>query len=165
MDLNRSALLFAKGKDIPNTEFLVADAEQLPFKEKTVNRIICAEIIEHLHEPEKMIAESGRVLADCGKIVISTPNENSIWGVYEFLWDVLGRGRNYGETHLKFFCVPELETSFASYPERTHTTLFLTSPVVALLGNRTLLRWAVSFDGVFERLNGGVIIVFGARKR
>ncbi|MDD1681268.1 MAG: flippase-like domain-containing protein [Methanoregula sp.] len=165
MDLNRNALQFAKGKDIPNTEFLIADAEQLPFKDKTVNRIICAEIIEHLHEPEKMIAESDRVLADCGKIVISTPNENSVWGVYEFLWDALGRGRNYGETHLKFFSVSELETSFSTYPEHSHTTLFLLSPVVALLGNRTLLRWTVRFDRLFERLNGGVIIVFGAQKK
>ncbi len=54
MDLNRGALLFAKGKDIPNTEFLVADAEQLPFRENTVDRIICAEIIEHLHEPDRI---------------------------------------------------------------------------------------------------------------
>jgi 2-polyprenyl-3-methyl-5-hydroxy-6-metoxy-1,4-benzoquinol methylase len=165
MDLNRSALLFAKSKDIPNTEFLIADAEQLPFKEKTISRIICAEIIEHLNEPEKMIAESDRVLVDSGKIVLSTPNENSVWGVYEFLWDMLGRGRNYGETHLKFFTVSDLETSFSTYPERSHTTLFLTSPVVALSGNRTLLRWAVRFDGLFERLNGGVIIVFSAQKR
>ena len=165
MDLNRAALQFAKGKNIPNTEFLIADAEQLPLREKTVDRIICAEIIEHLHEPEKMIAESERVLADGGKIVISTPNESSVWGVYEFLWDVLGRGRNYGETHLKFFSVPELEKCFATYPERFHTTLFFISPVVALLGNRTLLHWGICFDNMVERLNGGVIIVLSARKR
>jgi uncharacterized protein (TIRG00374 family) len=164
MDVNRSALLFAKGKNIPNTEFLIADAEQLPFREKTVSRIICAEIIEHLHEPEKMIAESERVLKDEGIIVISTPNERSIWGMYEFLWDVLGRGRNYGETHLKFFSVSELANDFASFPERVHTTLFFISPSVALLGNRTLLRWSVRFDSLFERLNGGVIIVFRAKK-
>lgn len=165
MDLNRAALLFAKGKNIPNTEFLIADAEQLPFKDKSINRIICAEIIEHLHEPEKMIAESQRVLTDYGKIVISTPNENSIWGLYEFLWDVLGRGRNYGETHLKFFSVPELEKYFAPYPQRSHTTLFFLSPVVALLRNRTLLGWGIRFDHLFERCNQGVIIVLSAQKR
>ncbi len=109
--------------------------------------------------------ESKRVLKDCGKIVISTPNENSVWGVYEFLWDVLGRGRNYGETHLKFFSVPELEKCFASYPERSHSTLFFISPVVGLLGNRTLLRWGVRFDSMVEQLNGGVIIVMSARKK
>lgn len=164
MDLNRNALLYAKGKYIRNTEFLIADAERLPFREKTVDRIICAEIIEHLHEPEQMIAESERVLKSTGKIVISTPNEHSVWGAYEFFWDVLGRGRNYGETHLKFFSVPELETCFASYPERAHTTLFFISPLVALFGNRTLVRWAVRFDGLFERINAGVIIVFSAKK-
>jgi uncharacterized protein (TIRG00374 family) len=164
VDLNRSALKFAKEKNIPDTEFLIADAEQLPFKEKTVNRIICAEIIEHLHEPEKMIAESERILKAGGRIVISTPNERSIWGVYEFFWDVLGRGRNYGETHLKFFSVPELDQYFTSYSQRIHTTLFFISPVIALLSNRTLLRWGVRFDGMFERLNSGVIIVFSARK-
>ncbi len=165
MDLNRNALLFAKGKKIPNTEFLIADAEHLPFREKSVNRIICAEIIEHLHAPEMMIEESERVLRDKGRIVISTPNEHSVWGVYEFFWDVLGRGRNYGETHLKFFSVPELQECFASYPEQVHTTLFFISPVVALLGNRTLVRWAVRFDGMIERLNGGVVIVFSATKK
>lgn len=165
MDLNRNALHYAKGKNIRNTEFLIADAERLPFREKTVDRIICAEIIEHLHEPEQMIAESERVLKDSGKIVISTPNEHSVWGAYEFFWDVLGRGRNYGETHLKFFSVPELETCFASYPERAHTTLFFISPLVALLGNRTLVRWAVRFDRLFERINAGVIIVFSAKKQ
>ena len=165
MDLNRSALRFAKGKNITNTEFLIADAEQLPFNEKTIDRIICAEIIEHLHEPEKMIAESERVLRGGGKIAISTPNEHSIWGVYEFFWDVLGRGRNYGETHLRFFSVPELESCFTSYPERSHTTLFFISPVIALLGNRTILRWGVRFDEMLERVNGGVIIVFSAKKR
>ncbi|HEX3000991.1 MAG TPA: flippase-like domain-containing protein [Methanoregula sp.] len=165
MDLNHNALLYARGKNNRNTEFLIADAERLPFREKTVDRIICAEIIEHLHEPEKMIAESKRVLKDPGKIVISTPNEHSVWGVYEFFWDVLGRGRNYRETHLKFFSVPELETCFTSYPERAHTTLFFISPLVALLGNRTLVHWAVRFDGLFERINTGVIIVFSAKKQ
>jgi uncharacterized protein (TIRG00374 family) len=165
MDVNRNALLFAKGKNIPNTEFLIADAEQLPFKEKTITKIICAEIIEHLHKPEKMIAESERVLYRGGTIVISTPNEHSIWGMYEFLWDVFGRGRNYGETHLKFFPVSELEDYFVPYAERAHTTLFFISPVVALLGSRTLLRWSVRFDSLLERINGGVCIVFSAKKR
>lgn len=143
---------------------LIADAENLPFKKDTFSKIICAEIIEHLHQPEKMIAESERVLKKGGAIVISTPNEQSVWGVYEFFWDVLGRGRNYGETHLKFFSVLELEDFFASYSERTHTTLFFISPLIALLGEKTLLRWSIRFDSLLERLNGGVIIVFSAKK-
>jgi len=165
MDLNRSALKFAKEKNIPDTEFLIADAEQLPFKEGTIQRIICAEIIEHLHKPEMMIAESERILKGGGRIVISTPNEKSIWGIYEFFWDVFGRGRNYGETHLKFFSVSELEQSFSSYPERKHTTLFFLSPVLALINSRIILNWGIRFDRLFEGINSGVIIVFSARKK
>jgi ubiquinone/menaquinone biosynthesis C-methylase UbiE len=56
----------------------MANAQQLPLRKKTVNKIICAEIIEHLHEPEKMIAESQRVLKNDRQIVITTPNERSI---------------------------------------------------------------------------------------
>jgi uncharacterized protein (TIRG00374 family) len=164
MDLNRNALLFAKRKGIAGSEFIIADAQYLPFREQSVNKIICAEIIEHLHEPEKMIRESQRVLSTGGRIAISTPNERSIWGIYEIFWDRFGRGRNYGETHLKFFSVQELYTFFGSYPQRAHQTLFLFSPVFALLNNEKILGWGRSIDAAFEKINGGVIIVMSATK-
>jgi uncharacterized protein (TIRG00374 family) len=164
MDLNRGALVFAKSKNIPKSEFILADAQHLPFRERSVNKIICAEIIEHLHEPEKMIHESQRVLSAGGRIAISTPNEISIWGIYEIFWDRFGRGRNYGETHLKFFSVQELYTFFGSYPQRSHRTLFLVSPVFALLNNEKILGWGRSIDTIFEKINGGVIIVMSATK-
>ena len=165
MDLNRNALLFAKKKGIPESEFIIADAQFLPFRDQSVDKILCAEIIEHLHEPEKMIRESQRVLSTGGRIAISTPNELSIWGIYEIFWDRFGRGRNYGETHLKFFSVRELYAFFGSYPGRSHQTLFLVSPVFALLNNERILGWGRSIDGVFERINCGVIIVMSATKK
>lgn len=165
MDLNRSALLFAKKKSIQKSEFIIADAQYLPFRDRSVHKIICAEIIEHLHEPEKMIGESQRVLDNGGRIAISTPNERSIWGIYEIFWDRFGRGRNYGETHLKFFSVQELYGFFGSYPQRSHQTLFLISPVFALFNNEKILAWGRKIDGVFEKLNCGVIIVMSATKK
>jgi uncharacterized protein (TIRG00374 family) len=164
MDINRSALLFAKSKNIKESEFIIADAQYLPFKDRSINKIICAEIIEHLHEPEKMIHESQRVLDHGGRIAISTPNELSIWGIYEFFWDRFGRGRNYGETHLKFFSVQELYTFFGSYPVRDHRTLFIVSPLFALFNDERILGWGRRIDAAFERMNGGVIIVMSATK-
>ncbi len=163
-DVNRNALVYAKNKNIPQSEFIIADAQNLPFKSATVNRIICAEIIEHLSEPEQMIDETQRVLKQGGSIVITTPNERSIWGLYEFFWDAFGRGRNYGETHLKFFSVRELENFFPLY-QRSHETLYLFSPVFALFNNKTVLRWGQIIDTSFERVNAGVIIVLCARKK
>jgi glycosyltransferase 2 family protein len=163
-DVNRNALVYAKNKNIPQSEFIIADAQNLPFKSETVNKIICAEIIEHLNEPEQMIGETQRVLKNGGSIVITTPNEHSIWGLYEFFWDTFGRGRNYGETHLKFFSVRELEGFFPRYL-RSHETLFLISPIFALSKNKTILHWGRIIDNSFERVNAGVIIVLCAKKR
>jgi hypothetical protein len=162
-DLNRNALLFAKNKNLPNSEFIIADARHLPIRDRTINRIISAEIIEHLNEPELLITETHRILKNGGSIVITTPNEHSIWGAYEFFWDLFGRGRNYGETHLKFFSIGDLEQFFPDY-QKSHTTLFLSSPVLALLNSKTILSWALAFDRFFERINAGVIIVLSARK-
>jgi uncharacterized protein (TIRG00374 family) len=163
-DLNRNALIYAKNKNIPQSEFIIADAQNLPFKSETVNRIICAEIIEHLNEPELMIGETQRVLKNGGSIVITTPNEHSIWGLYEFFWDAFGRGRNYGETHLKFFSVRDLENFFPLY-QRSHETLFFVSPLFALFNNKTILHWGRNIDRAFEKINAGVVIVICAKKR
>jgi len=111
-----------------------------------------------------MITETQRVLKNGGSIVITTPNEHSIWGVYEFFWDSFGRGRNYGETHLKFFSVRELESLFPLY-QRSHETLFLISPLFALFNNKTILHWGMVMDRSFEKINAGVVIVLYAKKR
>ena len=111
-----------------------------------------------------MIAETQRVLKNGGSIVITTPNEYSIWGLYEFFWDAFGRGRNYAETHLKFFSVHELEDLFPLY-DLSHETLFLFSPLFALFNNKTVLHWGSIIDIFFERLNAGVIIVLCAKKK
>lgn len=165
MDINRNALLFARKKGIPESEFIIADAQYLPLRDQSVKRIICAEIIEHLHEPEKMIRDAQRVLKPGGRITISTPNERSLWGIYELFWDHFGRGRNYGETHLKFFSVQDLYVFFESYPLRSHQTLFFVSPLVALLNNEKILAIGQRIDRVFEKMNAGVIIVMSATKK
>ena len=164
IDFNKNALIYAKNKMKDNCEFLIADAQQLPFNDQTINKIICAEIIEHLNEPEKLISETKRVLNNDGCIVITTPNEQSIWGIYEFFWDVFGRGRNYGETHLKFYAIKELRSYFHSFIQDKTITLFFVSPFFALLNNKSLLEIGKSIDRFFERINLGVIIVFRATK-
>lgn len=164
-DINQNALQYAKNKNIPNTEFVRCNAEYLPFKTNTIDKIICAELIEHLPNPEHMINESKRVLNDNGSIIITTPNEISIWGLYEILWDTFGRGRNYGETHLKFFSIKDLNKYFNSFTIKSAKTILFISPFVALLNNQTLLKLSKSFDTWFERHNCGVSIIYYAKKK
>ena len=164
-DINQNALQYAKNKNIPNTEFVRCNAEYLPFKTNTIDKIICAELIEHLQNPIDLVNESQRVLKNDGLIVITTPNENSIWGLYEFLWDKFGRGRNYGETHLRFFSIKDLNKYFSSFTTKSACTIFFISPLVALLNNRTLLKSSRYFDILFEKLNCGVSIIYYAKKK
>lgn len=48
-------------KIYPHQEFVNADGEQLPFKDKEFDYIICNQVLEHAENPEKFIKEHCRV--------------------------------------------------------------------------------------------------------
>lgn len=164
IDLNKNALQYGKKKNIQDTSFILADVQYLPLKNNSVDKIICAEIIEHLQNPDWMIKEITRTLKKDGEVVITTPNENSIWGAYEVLWDLFGRGRNYGQTHLKFFTPKELKQLFASYSLTSAKTIFFLSPVAALVNNEKMLNLFIKIDKKFEDIGFGVSIIFFGKK-
>lgn len=164
VDLSRNAISYAKTKKIPNTDYIIADAEKLPFKSEAVNKIICAEIIEHLMNPDDMILEVKRVLKKDGEIVITTPNEFSFWGIYELFWDLFGRGRNYGQTHLMFYSPGELRNFFHDFSEANTKTIFFASPFFALFNSVRLLTLFKKLDSAFERANLGLSLILHAKK-
>jgi len=55
---------------------IVADAENLPFKENVFDRILLSEVIEHLPHPLSLIWEIKRILK--GMAVITTPNRQNM---------------------------------------------------------------------------------------
>lgn len=75
IDTSNEALRFAKGKtkNSKNIEFIKASAYHLPFKCNNIDYVICSDVIEHLREPEKMLAEIKRIFNKIGKVIISTP--------------------------------------------------------------------------------------------
>ena len=140
IDININAIEYANGKNIDNSTFLVADAQNLPFKSGYFDAVICCEVIEHLHNPEFMIDEVSRVLKENGKICVFTPNSRSLWSIIEYVWDKFGKGRNYGETHLKIFNMSEMKKTLYDYELYCSKTFFLMSPFVALLNFEWLLN-------------------------
>jgi len=164
IDINLNAIQFARERSLPDTEFIIADAQHLPIKSSSADKIICAEIIEHLKRPEKLVNEIDRVLKRHGVVVITTPNDQSIWGIYEFLWDMFGRGRNYGETHLKFFSMSDLRNNFHEFSECRTQSLFFISPIFALFNRTSLLEFGKKMDSMFEQWGMGVSILLFARK-
>jgi SAM-dependent methyltransferase len=57
----------------PNV-FVLADAHQLPFKDKVFDKTFFYDVIEHVDSPIRCLREIGRVLKDGGRVEISTPN-------------------------------------------------------------------------------------------
>ena len=55
-------------------EFAECSAEALPFTEGAFDFIECMEVLEHLHHPEKALAEFRRVAKDGARLVISVPH-------------------------------------------------------------------------------------------
>jgi SAM-dependent methyltransferase len=52
---------------------VVGDAHALPFPDGTFDRILCTEVLEHLHTPHTAIAEMQRVLKPGGTLILTTP--------------------------------------------------------------------------------------------
>ncbi|MBI4721861.1 MAG: class I SAM-dependent methyltransferase [Candidatus Stahlbacteria bacterium] len=58
----------------PNTLFVRADAQDLPFGDKVFDTVLCTEVIEHLKNDKKAMNEMGRVLRDKGTLILSVPH-------------------------------------------------------------------------------------------
>jgi SAM-dependent methyltransferase len=61
----------------PEIEFRVEDAQALSLPDASVDRVLLSEVIEHLREPERAVAEAARVLRPGGVLVVSTPSRFS----------------------------------------------------------------------------------------
>ncbi len=68
---------------------VAAEAERLPFSDDTFAAVIAADVIEHLADQHKSLAEMGRVLVPSAPLFLSTPNRYSLapephvglWGI------------------------------------------------------------------------------------
>lgn len=61
-----------------NFRFLQMDAMNLKFDDGCFDVVIAKEVIEHLPEPERAIREAYRVLKPNGRLVVTSPNRDSL---------------------------------------------------------------------------------------
>ncbi len=57
----------------------LVDADQLPLRDGSVDRIILAHALEMAQNPAELMAEMWRVLSPGGRIIIITPNRSGLW--------------------------------------------------------------------------------------
>ena len=75
-----------------------ADACHLPFRSGIFDTVICSEVIEHIPAAEKALSEMARVLRPAGRLVLSTPNYWSLFGLARILGEaVTGKPHTSGD--------------------------------------------------------------------
>ena len=77
------------GVGLENIELLIGSGTRLPFKSEIFDKVGCSEVIEHLPNYEKAIAEMKRVLKTGGTLVITTPNWYSLNGFIRALFGII----------------------------------------------------------------------------
>jgi SAM-dependent methyltransferase len=139
------------------TDFVVCNAESLPFKEECFDLVLSSEVIEHLNDPIAGVREIARVVKDTGKAILTIPNLFSYyWARRRIGYDLLRllkRRQKNEET--------ERHTSFSFLT--TNSMLRITDlkilaeestnilPVpFSLMGNAAVYR---SFAGLSERVD------------
>lgn len=56
-----------------NVSFVEADAHYLPFADNSFDACLCAAVLEHVEDPEKILNEACRVLKPKGKLIVTVP--------------------------------------------------------------------------------------------
>lgn len=78
LDLAASILRDARLRLASRATLLQGDAATLPFRDGAFDRVLCSEVLEHLPDPARAIAELTRVTRAGGIVVLSVPNERLI---------------------------------------------------------------------------------------
>lgn len=72
IDIDKKTLYRVKSQ-YKDVSLIIADAQNIPLRESSVNMIVIAELLEHLNSPESCLKECHRILKEKGAILISVP--------------------------------------------------------------------------------------------
>ena len=79
IDLSENSLLLAKKNDVTQkVDYRRANAYSLPFLENSFEAVCAMDVLEHVEEPQKLIAEAARVLKPNGIFFFHTFNRNPL---------------------------------------------------------------------------------------
>lgn len=78
LDINPWAIEMAR-KHAPNSELVIADAENIPFRSSSFYTVVCTEMLEHVPSPELALNEIYRILISEGRLIGSVPHVTIFW--------------------------------------------------------------------------------------
>ena len=88
----------------------VANAESLPFENGTFDKVICSEVLEHIHSYKKVISEIYRVLKTDGIAAISVPRFFPEW----ICWQLSTAYHEVEGGHVRIFLAHKLRNEIES---------------------------------------------------
>jgi len=97
----------------PEINFVVADAHDLPFKNKEFDLVLSTESLEHFLSPPKALAEMKRVIKPGGKIIIELDSGSLLFRFIFSIWVRFLKGKIWRNAHLQSFNIQKLENLFA----------------------------------------------------
>lgn len=140
---------------------VVGDARNLPFQDNEFDNILCLEVLEHINQPQKAIAEMQRVLKPGGKIILTT---RFIFPLHDVPGDYF-RYTKYGLQELfKDWEILELKTESASF----ETIAILLQRLIFQInyqGNKFIKVILLIFIKLFLFLNRFIKTEFGDIKK
>ena len=138
IDVSKKQIDFAS-KLVKSASFCASDAIKIPFKDDTFDYVTLIEVIEHLNKniERNIFNEIKRVLKKNGKIIITTPNYQSLWPIIELFWNKISP-LNYEEQHINKKTVNILKNDLikAGFKVNETRSLFLFSPFISLFSNK-----------------------------
>jgi ubiquinone/menaquinone biosynthesis C-methylase UbiE len=102
----RSRLEEARSGPVAPRGFACTQAigERLPLADGSFDCVLLSEVIEHLEAPKVSIREASRVLRLGGRLLVTTPNYQSLWPMMEWTVDLLNMAPKLaGEQHISRF--------------------------------------------------------------
>ena len=113
VDADKDALAEAARRGI---ETYWADLDQpLEFENESFDVIVAGELLEHLRDPRRLVAEVRRVLRPGGTFVASVPNAYRLKGRLRFL---AGRAPETDPTHLQMFSPSDVQRLLDGFDDR-----------------------------------------------
>jgi SAM-dependent methyltransferase len=76
----------------------LVDADQVPLRDGSVDRVIVAHALEMAHDPAELMAEMWRILSPGGRIIVIAPNRAGLWARMDVT--PFGHGRPYSRGQL-----------------------------------------------------------------
>lgn len=91
-------------------DFILANGHSLPFPDGSFDKVICAEVLEHIHDYESVLGEIHRVLKPGGTLAVSVPRFGPEW----LCWRLSDDYHQVEGGHVRIFKARELRRSIES---------------------------------------------------